>query len=79
LIGDPVADVILRALQQNKTGLSRTDIRDLFGRHAPVDKIEAALLKLLNTGKARREIRAPRGPGRQTEMWVYNVKSGGAK
>jgi DNA polymerase I-like protein with 3'-5' exonuclease and polymerase domains len=41
LIGDPIADAILRTLKQNKAGLSRTDIRDLFMRHAPADKIES--------------------------------------
>jgi hypothetical protein len=75
LIGDPVADAILRALQQNKAGLSRTDIRDLFSRNASADRIEAALLKLLSTGKVRREIRTPRGPGRRTEMWLCTEKA----
>jgi Toprim domain/CHC2 zinc finger len=69
LIGDPIADAILRALKQAKAGLSRTDIRDMFGRHAPADKIEFALLKLFNAGKIRKEIRASRGPGRRAEVW----------
>lgn len=32
-IGDPVADEILRALRNAPQGLTRTDIRDLFGRN----------------------------------------------
>jgi DNA polymerase I-like protein with 3'-5' exonuclease and polymerase domains len=74
LLGDPIADAILRALQ--KAGeLSRTDIRDLFGRHAPADKIEAALLKLLHTGKAHRDMRSPKGPGRAAEVWRAGGKN----
>jgi hypothetical protein len=67
LIGDPVADAILLALRQSPAGLSRTNIRDLFGRNYGADKIEPALLKLLSMGKARRE--AQRGAGRPMEKW----------
>jgi hypothetical protein len=69
LIGDPIADAILRTLKQNKAGLSRTDIRDLFMRHAPADKIESVLLRLLTAGKIRKEIRTSQGPGRRAEVW----------
>jgi hypothetical protein len=48
-------------------GLSRTAIRDLFGRHADVVRVEAALQKLLNAGTASRE-KVSSG-GRPTEMW----------
>jgi hypothetical protein len=69
--GDPIADTILRALRNAKTdGLSRWDISNLFNRHAPANKIEAALGKLLAEGKTRREMCKPaNGAGRPREMW----------
>ena len=43
-LGDPVADEILRALQQaGADGMTRTAIRDLFGRNRSGDRIGAAL------------------------------------
>jgi DNA polymerase I-like protein with 3'-5' exonuclease and polymerase domains len=70
LLGDPVADAILRALrQQSPAGMSRTSIRDLFDRHTSADKIQTALTKLLIVGKARRDTTTARGPGRPVEMW----------
>jgi hypothetical protein len=49
--------------------MSRTAIRDLFGRNQSGDRIAAALGKLLATGKARVEQRkASRGPFVQ-EVW----------
>jgi hypothetical protein len=55
ILGNPVADTIMRALRNvGSTGLSRTQIRDLFGRNADAGKITDALTRLLTTGKARR-------------------------
>jgi hypothetical protein len=72
LIGDPVADEILRALRQLKnktTGLTRTQIRDLFGRNQSGERIGAALGKLLAAGKAyARHDKAAHGP-RPIEIW----------
>jgi hypothetical protein len=64
LLGDPVVDTILRALRiAGSAGMSRTAIRDLFGRNQSGDRIAAALGKLLAAGKARVEQRkASRGP-----------------
>ena len=43
-LGDPIADDILRALQQaGSAGMTRTAIRDLFGRHRSADRIERRL------------------------------------
>src|SRR5262249_18337485 len=40
LLGDPVADEIARALQHaGPVGMTRTHIRDLFGRHRSADRI----------------------------------------
>jgi hypothetical protein len=67
-LGDPVADEILRALQQVGTdGMTRTAIRDLFGRHRTADRIGAALALLMTNGHARTEERMT--SGRPSEVW----------
>src|SRR5262249_22143115 len=67
LLGDPVADEIARALQQaGAEGMTRTAIRDLFGRHRS-DRIGPALALLLTSGRARSERRDT--GGRPVEVW----------
>jgi Protein of unknown function (DUF3987) len=68
-LGDPAADEILRALRQaGGQGLSRTGIRDLFGRHQSADQIARALLLLATAGRARLVTRDT--PGRSAEVWI---------
>jgi hypothetical protein len=67
LIGDPMADQILAALRQAETGLTRTQISDLFGRNRSADRIGAALLLLQSKGRARMEMRDT--AGRPAERW----------
>jgi hypothetical protein len=71
LIGNPVADTILRALRAAGTdGLSRTDLINLFGRNLSVNQIDAALVALLSVGRVRRgSIKKTTGSGRPREMW----------
>jgi Protein of unknown function (DUF3987) len=66
-IGDPVADEILRALQNAPEGMTRTAINDLFGRHQPSNRIGAALQLLATKGRARPETRQT--SGRPSEIW----------
>ena len=67
-LGDPVADDILRALQQTGAeGMSRTAIRDYFGRHQSGDRIGAALAMLVTKGRAR--VEHQKSAGRPVEMW----------
>lgn len=67
-LGDPVADQIMLALQYaGSTGMSRTAIRDLFGRHRSGDRIGAALAFLSNKGRARMERKIT--DGRPSETW----------
>lgn len=67
--GDPVADTIMRALKATEaTELSRTQIRDLFGRHETADRISEALGILLAAGRARTFTRET--GGRPVEVWV---------
>jgi hypothetical protein len=69
-LGDPVADEILRALRQvGPAGRTRTELRDLFGRHRGAEEIGRALAALAVAGKARRVMRADTG-GRPAELWV---------
>jgi Protein of unknown function (DUF3987) len=68
LLGDPVADEIARALHYaGPEGMSRTAIRDLFGRHRSADRIGAALALLTTKGRARSESRTT--GGRPVEVW----------
>jgi hypothetical protein len=72
-LGDPVADEILRALQQaGSAGVTRTAIRDLFGRHGSANRIGAALALLMTKGRAKREMRET--AGRPSEIWFATAK-----
>jgi hypothetical protein len=69
-LGDAVADEILRALRQaSAAGRTRTELRDLFGRHRGAEEIGRALAALVAAGKARRDMRADTG-GRPAEVWM---------
>jgi hypothetical protein len=67
-LGDNVADEILRALQHaGREGMTRTAIRDLFGRHQSGDRVGAALSLLMSRGNAKSGVR--QSGGRPTEIW----------
>jgi hypothetical protein len=74
-LGDPIADEILRALRQvGAIGMSRTQIRDLFGRNQRADRIALALSTLERYGKAQS---VPRDTGgRPAEVWVATAREG---
>jgi hypothetical protein len=66
-LGDPVADEIMRALvQAGSAGMTRTAIRDLFGRHRSGERIGMALSLLITNGRARMEKTTA---GRPSETW----------
>jgi hypothetical protein len=63
-------DVIAAALRQaGEIGMTRTEIRDLFGRHRKGQEIDAALAALAASGKARRIVGATTG-GRPPTVWI---------
>jgi hypothetical protein len=63
-------DVISAALRQaGETGLTRTEIRDLFSRHCKGDEIDAALTALAANGKAKRIVGATTG-GPPPIVWI---------
>jgi hypothetical protein len=67
-LGDPVADDILRALRQSAhSGMTRTEISNLFGRHRTTE-IGAALQLLKTKGRIRSG--SKRTNGRPSEVWV---------
>lgn len=69
-LGDPVADEIERSLRQaGSTGMTRTAIRDLFGRNKSGDRIAAALDLLQSDGRARVKTQAT--TGRSSEIWFH--------
>jgi hypothetical protein len=73
VLGDPAADTILRALRAAyPTGMTRSDISGLFGRHLAGNKIESALARLYASKKIRFETHNSTG-GRPRETWFAIV------
>jgi hypothetical protein len=69
-LGDPIADTILQALRNNPNGITRTQIRDLFGRNQSSSKVDTALALLLRRGLATSELQSSEGKkGRRIEVW----------
>jgi hypothetical protein len=67
-LGDPIADELLSALRKNNEGMTRTDIRDWFGRNRKAYEIDRALSLLAKQGLARRE--ESQSGGRPIERWL---------
>ena len=65
--GDAIADKILEEARGNPEGMTRTQIRDLFGRHRTEAQIESALRLLRDLGLAYME-RQESG-GKPREVW----------
>lgn len=65
--GDPVADELRATLQRSPEGLTRTEIRDLFGRHQHAGAIERALAALRSRGQVT--MTPEDTGGRPTERW----------
>ncbi len=66
-LGDPVADDILRALQNAPEGMNRTDLQNLLGRHQSSNRIGQALALLLKYHRAR--VEQEQTGGRPLERW----------
>jgi hypothetical protein len=71
-LGDPVADTIARALKHYGR-MTRSEIRDLFGRHESAGRIEAALRQL--TAKGHVTMMTEETGGRPREMWAWRAQS----
>jgi hypothetical protein len=66
-LGDPVADEILQALRRAEAGLTRTEIRDLFGRNESGKRITKALSALAGAGLVT--VKKEETDGRPAERW----------
>jgi hypothetical protein len=66
-LGDPIADEVLGALRNQPKGLTRTEIRDLFGRHKGAVTIGTALSTLAEHGLASSI--EEKTSGRSIERW----------
>jgi hypothetical protein len=73
LLGDPIADPILRALRDaGAVGMSRTEIYNLLGRNTPADRIQRALNELARKGRIRKAVLSGTNrPGPRPERWFY--------
>src|SRR5579875_503162 len=69
---DPLAEQIHDALSASPQGLTRTELRDLFGRNLPGGRIEAALATLGAAGRAKRHRAAT--AGRPAEVWTAHSR-----
>jgi hypothetical protein len=67
-LGDSKADEILTALRSNPDGMTRTEIRDFFGRNRRADEITRALALLAEHGMASSQTESDTG-GRSLERW----------
>jgi hypothetical protein len=66
-LGDPVADELLLLLRSSPQGLTRTEIRDLFGRNQSAERLGRALGLLMRNNLVRRERQET--AGRPAERW----------
>ncbi|MCS6304899.1 MAG: DUF3987 domain-containing protein [Nitrospira sp.] len=67
-LGDPIADGLLSALRQHPQGMTKTEIRDWFGRNRKASEIDRGLAVLANQELARTvEVRSS---GRPIERWL---------
>jgi hypothetical protein len=66
-LGDPDAELILEGLRNGPDGLTRTEIRDLFGRNRSGEQIDRALAVLTVRSLAVRAMKTT--AGRSAEVW----------
>jgi hypothetical protein len=68
-LGDPTADEIWEAAKERPSGLTRTEVSDMFSRNKKRREIERALSVLEDAGRLRRDTRQPQR-GRTAEIWI---------
>lgn len=66
-LGDPIADELLSALRKHCDGMTRTEIRDWFGRNRKAYEIDRGLTLLAKQGLAR--MQEEQSGGRPIERW----------
>jgi hypothetical protein len=68
-LGDPTADDIWALAKDRPTGISRTEVRDLFSRNKKAREIDRALGALVEAGRLQRGSPTD-GRGRPAEVWL---------
>ena len=68
-LGDPTADEIWAAAKERPSGVTRTEVSDMFSRNKKRREIERALTVLEDAGRLRRETRMAER-GRPAEVWL---------
>ncbi len=68
-IGDPDADKVLEALKDSEEGLTRTEIRDLFGRNKSGEELDRIFSVLSNAGRIRATRHRESGSKKPVERW----------
>ena len=68
-VGDPDADKVLAALKAAEDGLTRTEIRDLFGRNKGASELDRIQAILLRAGRIRIEYKQGGKSKKPTETW----------
>ncbi len=68
-LGDPTADDIWELARDRPSGVSRTEVRDLFSRNKKAREIDRALGALIEAGRLQRTSQTD-GRGRPAEVWV---------
>jgi hypothetical protein len=68
-LGDPTADEIWALAKTRSTGVTRTEVRDLFSRNKKAREIERALTVLEEAGRLQRTT-VTDGRGRPSETWL---------
>jgi Protein of unknown function (DUF3987) len=74
--GDSVVDELLSVLKRSGSGMTRTEIRDFFGRNRSSGEIERALGVLNERGFAHR-IKETETGGRPSERWCVTTRTAG--
>lgn len=70
-IGDPLANRIVDALTSNPNGMTKTDIYNLFGRHADSNLISFSIENLEKIGQIKREV--IKTEGRAKTLFTLNT------
>ena len=68
-LGDPTADDIWALAKERASGISRTEVRDLFSRNKKAREIDRALAALVDAGRLQRH-HGHDGTGRPAEIWI---------
>lgn len=73
-LGDPLADALLKLLRASSAGLTRTEIRDAFGRNRSEAQVSRALASLQAAGFAHLAKKRAGGSGRPPERWMATTQ-----